>query len=322
KKRYATAAELAGRLRLYLAGEPIPDRPPGRLERLWRAVRKRPLRSTAAALLGMALAGGLGAGYYFDPERPRREFAAALQSGRPYEFRGDERLPGPFRQVLGDAGPPQENRAEGCFSIETANISFWELMTDPTRERFRVSLEVRHDAAGGASLVGIYLGYRDSRTADGGRQGSFCTFTFADRGTEATIYEDNEGKPVSRALVRCCLFEEQAGRQPRISPAPTTRGVDFRPTFVIRGPAPWRKLAAEVTPEGTKTFWEGPDGVLRLAEGVPAEQLERHFHLMKDQRPRLAGVPTDYRPRAGIGLYVAQGKASFRHIVVRPTDGR
>jgi tetratricopeptide (TPR) repeat protein len=60
KRRYVSAAQLAERLRLFLDGKPIPDRPPGRWERLVRAARRRPVLASlmgagAAAVLGLLL---------------------------------------------------------------------------------------------------------------------------------------------------------------------------------------------------------------------------------------------------------------------------
>ncbi len=57
RKRYASAAQLAERLRLFLDGKPIPDRPPGVLERTARAARRHPV---AATLLGTTIAAVLG----------------------------------------------------------------------------------------------------------------------------------------------------------------------------------------------------------------------------------------------------------------------
>jgi hypothetical protein len=49
-KRYASALELADRLRMFLNNEPIPDRPVGVLERGWRWCRRKPAMALAAGL--------------------------------------------------------------------------------------------------------------------------------------------------------------------------------------------------------------------------------------------------------------------------------
>jgi hypothetical protein len=74
----------------------------------------------------------------------------------------------------------------------------------------------------------------------------------------------------------------------------------------------------EVTPEGIKTFWADAGGALRLAEDVPAAQLAHRHAVTTVMSPEAAGVPTDYRPRSGAGLYVLSGAASFRHVALQP----
>jgi WD40 repeat protein/serine/threonine protein kinase len=56
-RRYASAAELAGDLRRFLAGEPIRARPRGKIERLGKWLRRRP---ASAVLLGASLLIALG----------------------------------------------------------------------------------------------------------------------------------------------------------------------------------------------------------------------------------------------------------------------
>jgi serine/threonine protein kinase len=60
-RRYATAGELAGDLRRYLASEPIRARPIGRLERLWRWCRRNPV--AASLLLAVTLGSAFGLVY-------------------------------------------------------------------------------------------------------------------------------------------------------------------------------------------------------------------------------------------------------------------
>jgi len=56
RRRYASAAELADDLRAFLTGEPITARPLSRMERAYRACRKRPVLGVSAVLL-LAFAG-------------------------------------------------------------------------------------------------------------------------------------------------------------------------------------------------------------------------------------------------------------------------
>lgn len=64
--RYATAEEMAGDLRCFLAGEPIKARPVGRLERAWRWAGRNPAKaiSSAAILLLLAVSAAIYADNY------------------------------------------------------------------------------------------------------------------------------------------------------------------------------------------------------------------------------------------------------------------
>src|SRR5215470_4894580 len=50
QKRYASAEELADRLRLFLDGKPIPDRPASVRERLWKWAKRRPAAASLVAV--------------------------------------------------------------------------------------------------------------------------------------------------------------------------------------------------------------------------------------------------------------------------------
>jgi serine/threonine protein kinase len=58
-RRYATALALAEDLERFLAGEPIQSRPVGNLERAWRWCRRKPIVSSLATSLVIAVLGGL-----------------------------------------------------------------------------------------------------------------------------------------------------------------------------------------------------------------------------------------------------------------------
>src|SRR5262245_49219376 len=65
QKRYASAEELAGRLRLFLEGRPIPDRPTGKAERLWRWCRRNPALAASLTVAAALLLGGTSVSSHF-----------------------------------------------------------------------------------------------------------------------------------------------------------------------------------------------------------------------------------------------------------------
>jgi WD40 repeat protein len=81
KKRYGSAEELAGRLRLFLDGKPIPDRPVGKPERLWRWCRRNPVVAAQAASVAVLLV-LLAVGASISALWLREERNQAVQRGR------------------------------------------------------------------------------------------------------------------------------------------------------------------------------------------------------------------------------------------------
>ncbi len=82
RRRYASAAALAEDLGRFLRDQPIQARPVGRLPRLWRWCRRRPLVAGLLASLLIALIGGTAASTYF---AARAAKSAALAEARAAE---------------------------------------------------------------------------------------------------------------------------------------------------------------------------------------------------------------------------------------------
>ncbi|MBI1916831.1 MAG: serine/threonine protein kinase [Planctomycetes bacterium] len=320
RKRYASAQELAGRLELFLAGKPIPDRPRGWVTKVWRTLCSHPRLSAAVLLLGLFATGWFLVPRARDTEQPRREAEAHLARGLPYEFEGHEELPGPFRWVIGEQVTLVRERGENFFSVPLTT-GLLELVADPGCQRYWFFAEVRHDDSGGPSLLGLYFGHRRHDTAGERKRDSFYTLTFADRGEWARSRKDLNGQPESWVQLHAHLFEPGPLKEPGPLAA-VGREKRFRPALPIGEPGPWRKLAVKVTPEKVEAYWE-QEGVLALLgeEPVPAAQFERALEVAKRTSRMMDGVPSGFRPRSGLGLYIHRAAASFRRVVVEPITG-
>ncbi len=189
-------------------------------------------------------------------------------------------------------------------------------MADPGADRYRFEAEVRQDNAEGDSQVGLFYGYRQTGPPGADCQCAYGTLEFADRGRQAWfVNPGKEPEPVSR--VRPCVHlrrggedhRSSAGKEPPFDPLP----------FMTRGPGVWRKLAVEVSPQGVTAFWwHVPEGRWQRVDHLPAARLEKRLNYLRQKHPDMAGVPGDFRPRLGLGLYIFQGKASFRRIALVP----
>ncbi len=315
-KRYASAEELGDRLRLFLEGKPIPERPPGWPSKVVRAVRAHPLRSAAGVALLLLAAAALLAGYYLDPERPRKQVKSTLAAGRPYLFKGNEPVPGPFRQVFGDPTPLARLLDEDAFSVDVSDIVLWELTDDPMVDRYRFSAEVRHDGSGsGRSQVGIYFGYREVRPAEGPRRAGFYTLSFADRGR---MVEQHATKPTSHIRHEGRLFEV---RPVCYVPETPIKARPFVAAVASGRTGPWRRLVVEVTLQGVEASWEMEPGQLEPIDSRSAEKMSEALSDLEISIQQMRDVPTDFLPRSGLGLFAKGGKASFRNVSVEPLSG-
>jgi hypothetical protein len=118
-----------------------------------------------------------------------------------------------------------------------------------------------------------------------------------------------------------CLYFERRPAVGEYSPhAALGPELTFQPTAPLQGPASWRRVAVEVSPERVKAEWQGRGGawetVCEIGEGNLTGLMIRE---LARADPNLTGG--DFRPRSGLGLYVYRGKASFRRVVVEPLGG-
>src|SRR5262249_36023144 len=78
-KRYQSAEELAGGLRLFLDGKPIPDRRATHAERIWRWCRRKPVMASMTGAIStlafVLVVGGPIAIYLLNARRQRAESA-------------------------------------------------------------------------------------------------------------------------------------------------------------------------------------------------------------------------------------------------------
>jgi serine/threonine-protein kinase len=93
EQRYASALDLAGDLRRFLACEPIMARPVGRVERLVKWVRRKPAQAVLAAVLLALVVGGGGGGLWWAWQRAEmvRVQSADLDRVEAYLLAGEKR---------------------------------------------------------------------------------------------------------------------------------------------------------------------------------------------------------------------------------------
>jgi hypothetical protein len=87
--------------------------------------------------------------------------------------------------------------------------------------------------------------------------------------------------------------------------------VRYKPAQLTGEPNRWRDLAVGVTPARVRTFWDG-----QLVSEVTADELSALARSLQASRPELAGLDIDFRPNGGFGLFIQDGAASFKDVVL------
>jgi hypothetical protein len=303
-RRYPSAGALADDLGRWLRGEPVLARPPSRLRRCGRTLRRHP-RLSMAVLLGSLLAAAIVLFLHFsDPDRPVAQAEAKLARGEAVT-------------LIGETGPPRWSRwcpdREGAlennlprdrtFTISSLHTAMLQLLRDPP-ESYRFSAEVRPGGMDPQRMgrVGIFLAW--SRTSLGGADHDFfCTWDFVELpglGTSAEwnlLYYSQATKFGRYKLTQHCF----PGRAPADEPR-------------------WTELAVEVRAGGGRLFWEGqPVGKAISWDEIRAKVSRLRAGLKDgiwfDPFPTL--VPS-LGPQQPLGLFVQGTEASFRRVTVQP----
>jgi serine/threonine protein kinase len=319
KERYASAGELAGRLRLFLEGKPIPDRPERWPARLRRWVRRRPVRSTAAAAVGTAAAlVGITLGvlalvnYYSDPARQLEAVRREVREGKAVTLVPETGLPRWHRLALGEERSKTYADRDQPLAVHTDGLALVELLPATQRRSYRLSADVRHETSRLNGAVGLYFGH-SSRTTPEGTEHYFFHLAFADEGSEKAQVALNARAYGEKNLEVFCNTLGLTGFTGQLEGSPG-------PGQLTR---PWRRLVVERTPDQVRVFCDG----VRLTGMVgrqPLEFLSRDAVALKAnsfflRRPERQGyAPPQLAPEEGLGLYVFLGSASFRNVVLEP----
>jgi hypothetical protein len=317
-RRYASAAELADDLRRWQDGEPVRARPAGWAGRLTRRLRRSAVARWAAGLLTAAAAAALVVG--LTPRTPApapkapSEADRALQEIRdqvdhrrgPVTLVGPTGLPRWYRFCTEPNRPPLEPQEGQEVVLISNGLTLMELVPRLGPGRYRLSAEVLHQP-GVPSRSGLYAAHQETEAAPGrGRQHCFASLEFID-----TIAWD---RWAAEWHYRFC--QEGVGHKGgfnddvALKPLPP---VDPPPEVPGRPRDPWRKLALEVGPLGVTGELGQGQASLSCAE------LAGHLDTLAEFQGK--GTPAlPYLPQGGVGLYVQQGSAHFRNVVLTPVD--
>jgi hypothetical protein len=225
------------------------------------------------------------------------------------------------------------NKDEAVLSAQPGrplSLSSWsrvlvELVADPPCARYTFRAEVRHDKASipsdAKANVGLCLAHAERGTGPDGECYS-CLLVFADHAHLARSYGKPPAPPGCRSELVLLRYAGQT-LTPQGDSA-LQAGKPFPPSDGHK----WYRLEVNVTPARISARWDGQDvgdvdprqlgelARLRLALNLPLDRQAAGFPNGTLKLDANAPLPI-FRPL--LGLYVRNGAASFRNVVVEPT---
>jgi serine/threonine-protein kinase len=321
-RRYPSAQALADDLGRWLRGEQ-PQAVPGWGRWLVGKARRHAVAIAAAVVLvgvGLAL-------YWFDPDRPARSLRAELDRDREVTPLRETGRPAWFRVRAGDENTTAVTGRDGTFTVSSWPVCLVELVPDSRHDRYRLTVQVRHENSGDGGLVGAYVARRGfpgpTRDTD-----LYVGMAFNDVRSPAQAIPAHLAPKValkdppdpSVRLGPGIVGEFAAGLTWEVYP-----GGVAGPRYKPRGIAgdTWRELELVVTPEEITGSWDGkPFGPLTARDATVGFRIQCTDAVNgHPDDPLLVNIDPVYTPRGGVGLFVFRGSASFRSAVITPLRG-
>jgi serine/threonine-protein kinase len=290
-KRYASAGALADDLGRWLRGEQSTQPRLQRPALLRQRIRRHPFRTAAAVLcLGVVLA--LGAGLLWRRLQPAAPPAG--DDGQSIVLIGDNHFPPALNWIGGGQGAVADPTADG-LSISSPKTSLLELLPATVWERYRLEAEVRHDSTREGE-VGLYFSQGWVPT-DQGPTPILCAASFAE-----------EGLCAGQLFFKISWLAQT----PQCFGTHGYRTHHFQPSPGAGGLPPWHTLAAEVTPERVRLYWDN-QGVAEIS----VNDFQGPGITLFDDLP--AANTWRFNPQGGLGVFIdGGGTATFRHVVLKP----
>jgi tRNA A-37 threonylcarbamoyl transferase component Bud32 len=309
-RRYDSAAGLADDLACWLRNEPIMARPPSRIERTWRWIKRHPWWAVGIFFLVVGPPAANFAYQRLDPDRPIKVAERRIARGERVELLGVNAPPPWFRWASGAAGTQEGNLNDGMFGAHSLSLALLELLPEPYCKSYRFYAEVRHDWKAGGH-VGIYLGRRE-HAIPGGVAHAFWEVSFDDA-TDLQKQAPEVGPESNRA--------ELWYRQVRIGGVPRNSNdivsadlaAKFVPAARLGAAEVWRVLEVIVRPDSIELIWDGVSQGKRTRTELMAKAQS-----LADTITYTPPIPVDFADGGGLGLFVLNSAASFRNVWLEP----
>ena len=312
-RRFDSAEELADELARWQRGEPIKTRPLPLPLRMWRKVRKRPF-VTSLAVLCVVCAMAAAVVYVRDPFRDiEAKQRRLLAQGLPVTLISEDGHPVWFRSAFGN---PQISKDAEPFAVYSWKMSLVELMPAPLPKSYRLSADVRHNSGSYSGKAGIYFAHAQQQIEQGPMY-SLCLLAFNDvkvTADETKHLRKHEIKDNQIGLF-LRIFWDGPGKLSGVFDRNIGGTRAFPPARQLPESQPWRHLAVEVGKDAIRAAWDGvPIGWPFPLASISLETDKLHKNTKLDPATLLPLFSMQH----ACGVYVHQGSASFKNVVIEP----
>jgi serine/threonine protein kinase len=306
ERRYGSAAALRDDLGRWLRGEPTRVRPPGLLGKAWRGVRQHPRKAVGMVLL-VCLAFSLPVlQHVTDPNRPLRSLESKLASKQAVTLLDETGAPA-WSRVQAVDGKVLTSSGNGTFWLSTTELGLLELLSDPQLENYRLRAEVQYKGGTSMCSMGVYVGHSKHVTPLGAEHGFLELSVNYDN---SAPLQDASGRRIGMTTFQLRRYRPE-GTAPLCNAKRTCVGhKNFPVPHEGDESQVWHSLAIEVTPGAVRAFWEGQP----MGEMSRAYLNKAAGEMFRDSE----GADPKLQPRDALGLYVMNGTASFRSVIVEP----
>jgi hypothetical protein len=254
---------------------------------MYRAARRYPLRSATAALAAVALLAVVVAMVVREPRQPDESRTLVADSAPVGQFRW---LLGEGQSHIVAAG------AADPFAVHSDATGLIELCATPPWPQFRLHGLVRQDASKQDGDVGLFFAHNLYDT-DRGRQHVFWYVNF----TELNRASGSAELDVARVATVPGAWQDGIP----INGAALPFGI-VRPGM----PSPWHALAVEVTGDRIAAYFDD-----RLITEAPTASMRT---VNKQMLTGMGEIKGSFTPHGALGIYVRNGAASFKQVVMHP----
>jgi hypothetical protein len=126
--------------------------------------------------------------------------------------------------------------------------------------------------------------------------------------------------PTSYASLKRAVATSQHGGEIVLGRDGVGGSAPFVPAGQVAGP--WRAMEVEVTPDGVKVWWLGPDNGRAVLADLSAEHVRRAYSARQLSLDKVAPdhgiVMPNWNPRAAVGVWANDCAVGVRNVTLEP----